>query len=68
MPAALALLPVVLQYLPTIETGVEHLWSWINSVRSAAQQSSEWTEELEAQYRAALQATGSDPAYQPDSK
>lgn len=68
MQAALVLLPIVLQYLPTIETGAEHLWQWVSSVRSAAQQSSEWTTDLESQYRAALQACGKDPAYQPDTK
>ena len=68
MTAALALLPVVLQYLPTVETGAEHLWNWVTTVRSAAQQSAEWTEDHETQFRAALQATGKDAAYQPDSK
>ena len=62
------LLPIVLQYLPTIETGAEHLWAWVMSVRSAAQQSGEWTDENESQFRAALQASGKDPAYQPDAK
>jgi hypothetical protein len=66
MTAALALLPTVLTYLPTIESGVEHLWAWVNGVRTAAQQSAEWTTEMENQYRAALIATGKDPAYQPD--
>ena len=67
MTAALALLPVVLQYLPTVETGAEHLWAWVEGVRSAAQQSAEWTPEMESQYRTALIASGKDPAYQPDS-
>lgn len=62
------LLPIVLQYLPTIETGAEHLWAWVTSVRAAAQQSGEWTDENETQFRAALQAAGKDPAYQPDKK
>jgi hypothetical protein len=62
------LLPIVLQYLPTIETGAEHLWAWVMSVRAAAQQSGEWTDENETQFRAALQASGKDPAYQPDAK
>lgn len=68
MTAALALLPVVLQYLPTVETGAEHLWAWVMSLRSAAQQSNVWTPELETAFRAALLACGKDPAYQPDSK
>jgi hypothetical protein len=66
MTAALALLPSVLGALPAIETGAEHLWAWVESVRSAAQQSAEWTTDLENQYRAALIASGQDPAYRPD--
>lgn len=62
----LSLLPVVLQYLPTITTGVEHLWAWVESVRTAAQQSGEWTDAMESNYRATLIATGRDKAYQPD--
>ena len=68
MTAALALLPVILQYLPTITTGAEHLWAWVQGVRTAAQQSSEWTADHEAQFRAALAASGQDPEYQPDNK
>jgi hypothetical protein len=68
MTAALALLPVVLQYLPTVETGAEHLWAWVMGVKSAAQQSAAWTPDHEATFRAALQASGKDPAYQPDTK
>ena len=62
------LLPIVLQYLPTIETGAEHLWAWVMSVRAAAQQSGEWSDENETQFRSALQASGKDPAYQPDKQ
>jgi hypothetical protein len=68
MTVALALLPEVLKALPTVETGAEHLWSWVMSLRTAAQQSGEWTDEMENNFRAALQACGKDPAYQPDSK
>jgi hypothetical protein len=66
MTAALALLPIVLKYLPTVESGAEHLWAWVMSIRTAAQQSAEWTDEMENQFRATLQACGKDPAYQPD--
>lgn len=66
MTAALALLPVVLQYLPAVETGAEHLWAWVESLRTAAQQSAEWTADLETQYQAALLARTSSAAYQPD--
>jgi len=67
MTAALALAPVILQALPTIEIGAEQLWAWVTSVRTAAQQSTEWTDELEKQFRAALQATSNDAAYKPDA-
>jgi hypothetical protein len=53
-----ALLPIVLENLPTIVVGAEHLWAWVTSVREAAQQSGEWTDDHEAQFRAALLATG----------
>ena len=66
MATALALVQILLPLLPSIETGAVQLWNFINSVRSAAQQSGEWTSEIEAAYRAALQATSTDPAYQPD--
>jgi hypothetical protein len=66
MTAALALLPIILQYLPQVTVGVEQLIAWINSIRSAASQTGEWTDVLEAQYRASLLATVNDPAWQPD--
>jgi len=67
MNAALALLPSVLQYLPAIETGAEHLWAWVESLRTAAQQSSEWTTDQETQYQQALLARTGSSAYQPDA-
>lgn len=66
MSAALALLPLVLQYLPTVEVGVEQLIAWVSGVRAAAQQSNVWTADQETAYMAALQATKNDPAWQPD--
>lgn len=67
MTAALALIPVILQYLPQVTVGVENLIAWIRSIRSAAQQSGEWTDALEAQFRKSLLDSGIDPAYQPDA-
>lgn len=66
MTAALALLPAVLQYLPMITTGAEHLWTWVQGIRTAAQQSAEWTDDMETQYRAALIASGKNQEQQPD--
>ena len=66
MPAILALLPQIFALLPTVTTGVEHLIAWIESIRASAQQSGEWTPELDDQYRASLLATRNNPAYQPD--
>jgi hypothetical protein len=68
MTAALALLPVVLKYLPTVESGAEHLWAWVMGIRAAAKQSAEWTDEIETQFRATLEASGKASEYQPDSK
>ena len=67
MQAALALAPLVIEALPTIETGVEHLVTWINSIRQSAQQSGEWTPKLEAQYQAKLDADQKEDAWQPDA-
>jgi hypothetical protein len=61
MPALIALLPSLLAALPS-------LWTMIQSIRGAAQQSGEWTPELETQYQNALMATKTDPAWQSDRK
>jgi hypothetical protein len=68
MTAALALVQIILPLIPQITAGAEELWAFVNTVRSAAQQSAVWTPELEAQYQASLKATATDPAYQPDGK
>lgn len=62
----LALAQVALQYLPLVIHGAEQLWAWIVSVRSAAQQTREWTDAMEAQFQAALLARSAKPEYQPD--
>ena len=61
-----AIIQLALAILPLVETGVPEFIAWINSLRSAAQQSNEWTPAQEAAYRAALLAKTGDPAYQPD--
>lgn len=67
MTAALALIPIILQYLPQITLGVENLVAWIASIRLAAKQTGEWTDAMEAQYRASLLQAGIEPEYQPDA-
>jgi len=62
---ALALAQIAIQLLPTVTTGVEELIAFINTIRSAAQQSGEWTPAHEDAYRASLFATTKDPAYAP---
>jgi hypothetical protein len=63
---ALALAQLLIPLIPTIASGVEHLIAFIGSVRAAAQQTGEWTPAMEEAFRAALLATKTDPAYQPD--
>lgn len=67
MQAALALLPLILQYLPTVTVGIEHLIAWITNLRTAAKQANMWTPELETAFLEALILTKTDAAYQPDA-
>ena len=68
MSAALVLVQMILPLMPQIITGAEELWKFIATTRKAAIQSTEWTPVMEAQYQAALKATATDPAYQPDQQ
>jgi hypothetical protein len=61
-----ALAAEAIQYLPTVVTGVEKLWSWIEGVREANSQTAEWTTEIEAAFQKALLARVSAPEQQPD--
>lgn len=65
MPAA-SIIQVFLALLPLVQTGVVELIAFINTLRAAAQQDGEWTPEQEEDYRQALFAKTSDPAYSPD--
>ncbi len=65
MTLALALAQVLIPLLPTIETGVEQAISFIESVRTAAKQSGEWTQAMDYSFRSSLIALGKDPAYLP---
>lgn len=66
MVAALAIVQSLLGFMPLITTGAEHLWDFIHHVRAAAQQSGEWTPELEAAYRVRLAEKADRPESQPD--
>ena len=67
MPAILALLPQLISLLPTMRAGASEFVAWVQSIRKTAQQSGEWTPELEAAFLEALAARLIDPAYQPDA-
>lgn len=60
-----ALVPIILEALPSIVTGAEHLIAYINSVRTSLQQTGEWTADHEAQFLAGLAAHSTDTAYIP---
>ena len=64
MPALVAL---ILANLPTIITAGEAGWKFIQSVRTAAKQSGEWTDEVEAAFQAKLAAESITPAWLPDA-
>jgi hypothetical protein len=67
MPIAAAI-QLGLALLPLVETGVTEFIAWIASLRAAALQTGEWTDEQEAAFRASLYAKTKDPAYIPDPK
>lgn len=63
-PVALA--QVIIALLPTVTSGVEHLIAFVESVRTVAKTTGEWTDDMQAKYRQSLVACGKDPAWQPD--
>lgn len=67
MNLAIALAQILIPLIPSIVGDVESLVNWISSIRSAAQQSGEWTPQMDGNFRAAVLAAGlSDPAFKPD--
>jgi hypothetical protein len=69
MPALLLLLPQLIALIPTVTTGVGNLISFIAAIRTAAQQSSEWTPALEAAFVNAIIAKASnDNAWKTDAQ
>lgn len=61
------LLPQILLAIPKVEVGVESLIAWVQSLRTAAQQSGDWTAEQEAAFLESLIARRTDRAYLPDA-
>lgn len=68
MAAILALLPGLINLIPTVTTGLSSLIAFIGAIRSAAQQSGEWTPELEKAFLDALIAKGSTNAWKTDAE
>ena len=63
-----ALIPIFLQYLPSLLSAGKSVEAYIADVISAAKQSNEWTDEHDAQFRQALIDAGKSPEWQPDPK
>lgn len=68
MPALLLLLPQLIALIPTITTGVGSLISFIASIRTAAQQTGEWTPALETAFVNAVIAKASTNAWKTDAQ
>lgn len=56
----------ILLELPGLISSTFAILGYIQKVRAAAQQSSEWTPEMEQQYQGLLDAAKDAPAWQPD--
>jgi hypothetical protein len=66
MTLALAIIQVLIPLLPQIGGDIAALVRWMSSIRTAAKQTGEWTDELDQKFRAAVIAAGhEDPAWQP---
>ncbi|MGB7767439.1 MAG: hypothetical protein WBN22_01100 [Verrucomicrobiia bacterium] len=66
MNVALAIAQIIIPLLPTLGGDVVSLIDWINSIRSAAQQTGEWTPAMDQAFHQALVAAGQTPAWTPD--
>lgn len=62
-----ALIQLGLLLLPKVEVGVQQFVAWINSLRTAAKQSGEWTDDMEAIWRAGLLQQDLTPEEIPDA-
>ncbi len=65
---ASAILQLALALLPLVQTGINEFIAFIAAIKAAMQQTGEWNDQQEADFRAALFAKTGDPAYQPDKQ
>lgn len=65
MAAALLLVAQILPLIPSLIGDVQAIWTWIASVRTAAQQTGDWTDAQEQAWQAALIADGKTSDWQP---
>jgi hypothetical protein len=65
-PATLAAIPIIIQLIQAGVPAVVSLINWLQSIRTIAQQSSEWTPEMESAFMNSLIATISNPIYWTD--
>lgn len=63
-----ALIPQILAAIPITQTAIIATVNWINSIRTAAQQSGEWTPEAEAAFAAWAISTLTDPKWLTDDE
>jgi len=68
MQAILALLPGLIGLIPTITTGLSSLIAFIAAIRTAAQQSNEWTPALEKLFVDSLILKASTNAWKTDAE
>lgn len=68
MAAILLLLPQLIALIPQIGTGVGQLIAFIAAIRSAAQQTSQWTPELESLFVNTLITKASTDAWKTDAQ
>lgn len=68
MPALLLLLPQLIALIPTVTTGIGSLIAFIAAIRTAAQQSGEWTPSLEQSFVNAVIAKASTGEWQTDAQ
>lgn len=63
-----ALIPQILAAIPIGQSMIVATINWINSIRTAAQQSGEWTPEAEAAFAAWAVKTLTDPKWLTDAE
>lgn len=66
MPIA-EMIALGLELLPKVTVGVSQFVQWLNTLRTAAKQSGEWTDAMEFKWRAGLLAQGLEPEEVPDA-